>query len=93
MAAAEGSIDERLAHARRYFLVRASAKDRKVGLRRSANLEDLEPDGSTGLLADGAVVEAVEETASWIRLACGRWLPKEFARSVETYENVLRYQR
>ena len=93
VAAAEGSIDERLAHARRYFLVRASAKDRKVGLRRSPNLEDLEPDGSTGLLADSAVVEAVEETATWIRLACGRWLPKEFARSVETYENVLRYQR
>ena len=38
-------------------------------------------------------LEAVEETATWIRLACGRWLPKEFARSVETYENVLRYQR
>ena len=92
-APAHVSMDERLADAKRYFLVRASSKDRKVGYRRSADPEDCAPDGSTGLVADGVVVEAVAETKDWVQVSSGLWLPKEFLRSVETYENVLRYQR
>jgi HrpA-like RNA helicase len=92
-AFAELETDERLADGKRFFLVRASSRDRKVGLRRSADLMDCEPDGSTGLLDDGTVVEAVCETKDWVQLSSGLWLPKEFLRSVETYENVLRYKR
>jgi hypothetical protein len=93
LAARDVPVDERLAAAKRYFLVRASAKDRSVSLRRSKDMDDCACDGSTGLLKDGTVVEAAHETKDWVQLNSGLWLPKKFLRSVETFENVLRYQR
>ena len=56
-------------------------------------MDDCACDGSTGLLKDGTVVEAAHETKDWVQLNSGLWLPKKFLRSVETFENVLRYQR
>lgn len=72
---------------RQRYRLQASASGRRVSLRRSPALEDCAPDGSTGLVDDGTVCEALEETAEWVRVAgSGLWLPKKFLRLVTDEE-------